>query len=141
MDYSTEIENLKNELKTLGFDDDKINQLLDLAAEELIEEALDYLAENSDDATLEMISQEMEKPITTPLEAQAKLVMLLEKAYGTEAENKKGEFLFNYLKTTIEDTKRAKDLYDRYQTGDPSAVAAIKAQEGDPDAQEIMDRM
>ena len=141
MDYSTEIENLKNELKTLGFDDDKINQLLDLAAEELIEEALDYLAENSDDATLEMISQEMEKPITTPLEAQAKLVMLLEKAYGTEAENKKGEFLFNYLKTTIEDTKRAKDLYDRYQTGDPSAVAAIKAQEGDPDAQEIIDRI
>jgi len=132
MDYSTEIENLKNELKTLGFDDDKINQLLDLAAEELIEEALDYLAENSDDATLEMISQEMEKPITTPLEAQAKLVMLLEKAYGTEAENKKGEFLFNYLKTTIEDTKRAKDLYDRYQTGDPSAVAAIKATRGRP---------
>lgn len=141
MDYSTEIENLKNELKTLGFDDDKINQLLDLAAEEFIEEALDYLVENTDDATLEMISQEMEKPITTPEEAQAKLTMLLDKAYGTEAENKKGEILVNYLRTTIEDTKKAKDLYDRYQAGDPGAVAAIKAQEGDPDAQEIMDRM
>ncbi len=83
----------------------------------------------------------MEKPITTPQEAQAKLTMILEKAYGTEAENKKGEFIVNYLRTTVEDTKKAKDLYDRYQSGDPSAVAAIKAQEGDSDAQEIMDRM
>ncbi|HNW23157.1 MAG TPA: hypothetical protein PKH06_00095 [Candidatus Dojkabacteria bacterium] len=141
MDYSIEIENLKNELKTLGFDDEKINQLLDLAAEELIEEALDYLAENTDEQTLDTLAQEMEKPVSTTEDAQTRLNMVLEKAYGMQAEEKKGEFLYNYLKTTLEDTKKAKDLYDRYQSGDPSAVAAIKAQEGDPDAQEIIDRM
>ncbi|MBP6976058.1 hypothetical protein KBB42_00465 [Candidatus Dojkabacteria bacterium] len=141
MDYSIEIENLKNELKTLGFDDDKINQLLDLAAEELIEEALDYLAENTDEQALDTLAQEMEKPVSTTEDAQTRLNMVLEKAYGMQAEEKKGEFLYNYLKTTLEDTKKAKDLYDRYQSGDPSAVAAIKAQEGDPDAQEIIDRM
>ena len=141
MDYSIEIENLKNELKTLEFDDEKINQLLDLAAEELIEEALDYLAENTDEQTLDTLAQEMEKPVSTTEDAQTRLNMVLEKAYGMQAEEKKGEFLYNYLKTTLEDTMKAKDLYDRYQSGDPSAVAAIKAQEGDPDAQEIIDRM
>lgn len=141
MDYSIEIENLRNELKTLGFDDDKLNQLLDLAGEEMLEEAVDYLGENADEATLEMISQEMDKEITTQEEAQARMNMIFEKAYGTEAQNKKGEFLVNYLKATVEDTKKAKDLYDRYQAGDPGAVAAIKAQEGNPDAQQIVDRI
>jgi hypothetical protein len=141
MDYSTEIENLKNELRALGLDDDKLNQLLDLVAEELLDEAIDYIGENSDEQTLEMISQEMEKPVNSPEEAQTRLNMVIEKAYGMEAENRKGEFFVNYLKSFIEDTKKAKDLYDRYQSGDPTAVAAIKAQEGDPDAQEIIDRM
>lgn len=141
MDYLTKIENLKNELKTLGFDDEKINQLLDLAAEDLIEETLDYLAENLDEQTLDTLAQQTGNPVSTLEEAQTKLNMILEKAYGTEAENKKGEFLVNYLETTIEDTKKAKDLYNRYQAGDPSAVATIKAQEGNPDIQQVIDRM
>jgi len=141
MDYSIEIQNLKNELKTLGFDDDKINQLLDLAAEDLIEEALDYLAEYTDEETLDTLANEMKKDVSTTQEAQIRLNMIVEKAYGTQAEEKKSEFLYNYLKAVVDDTKKAKDLYDRYQSGDPSAVVAIKAQEGNPDAQQIIDRM
>jgi len=141
MDYSIEIQNLKNELKTLGFDDDKINQLLDLAAEDLIEEALDYLAEYTDEETLDTLANEMKKDVSTIQEAQIRLNMIVNKAYGNQAEEKKSEFLYNYLKAVVDDTKKAKDLYDRYQSGDPSAVVAIKAQEGNPDAQQIIDRM
>lgn len=141
MDYSSEIDNLISQLTQLGFDEEKKNQLLDLASEELIDDAVDYLGENADDAVLEEVSLEMEKELTTTQEAQTRLNMLLEKAYGNEAENKKGEFIVNYLTRVIEDTKQAKDLYDRYQAGDPSAIAAVKAQEGNPDAQEIIDKM
>ena len=141
MDYTTEIENIKNELKAIGFDDEKLNQLMDLAAEEVLEMAVNTLGETVDEATLEMVTTEMQKEVTTQEEAQARLNMIFEKAYGQEAENKKNEFLLNYLKSTLEDTKKAKDLYDRYQAGDPSAVATIKAQEGNPDAQQIADMM
>lgn len=141
MDYTAEIENIKNALKAIGFDEEKLNQLMDLAAEELLQEAIDTLGETADDATLEMVAKEMDKQITTQEEAQTRINMIFEKAYGMEVENKKNEFLLNYLKATLEDTKKTKDLYDRYQAGDPSAVATIKAQEGNPDAQQIADMM
>jgi len=141
MDYTTEIENVKSQLKQIGFDDEKLNQLMDLAAEEILQDTVDTLGETADDATLEMVVQEMEKQVTTQEEVIARINMIFEKAFGTEAENKKNEFLLNYLKQTLEDTTKAKDLYNRYQAGDPSAVATIKAQEGNPDVQKVVDMM
>lgn len=141
MDYTTEIENVKNELKAIGFDDIKLNQLMDIAAEEILQMAIDDLGESADDATLEMVAQEVDKPVTTPEEATSRMSLIFDKAYGTEAENKKNEMLLNYLKQTLEATKSAKDLYNRYQAGDPSAVATIKAQEGNPDVQKVVDMM
>ena len=141
MDYTTEIENVKSQLKQIGFDDEKLNQLMDLAAEEILQDTVDTLGETADDATLEMVAQEMEKQVTTQEEVIARINMIFEKAFGTEAENKKNEFLLNYLKQTLEDTTKAKDLYNRYQAGDPSAVATIKAQEGNPDVQKVVDLM
>jgi len=141
MDYTNEIENVKNELKAIGFDDDKLNKLIDLAAEEALDIAIDTLGENADESTLEMVAQEMEKPITNQQEAIARLNMIFEKAFGPEAENKKNEALLNYLRTALEDTKNAKDLYSRYQAGDPAAISIIKAQEGNPDVQKVIDMM
>lgn len=141
MDYTTEMQNVKNELKAIGFDDVKLNQLLDLATEEILQMAIDDLGETADDATLEMIAQEVDKPVTTPEEATSRMALIFDKAYGLEAENKKNEMLLNYLKQTLEATKSAKDLYNRYQAGDPSAVATIKAQEGNPDVQKVVDMM
>ncbi len=141
MDYTAEIENVKNELKAIGFDDTKLNQLMDLASEEILQMAIDDLGETVDDTTLEMVAQEVDKPVTTPEEAISRISLIFEKAYGQEAENKKNEMLLNHLKQTLEATKNAKDLYNRYQTGDPSAVATIKAQEGNPDVQKVVDMM
>jgi len=141
MDYTTEIENIKNELKAIGFDDSKLNQLMDLATEEILQAAIEELGEKADDATLEMVAQEVDKPVTTAEEATARMSLIFEKAYGPEAENKKNEMFLDYLKQTLEATKSAKDLYNRYQAGDPSAVATIKAQEGNPDAQQVADMM
>jgi len=136
-----DIEQLKNELRTLGFTEDKLNELLELAAQEALDTAMDDLEANVDDATMEELANVMQNQPTDTTDAMNKLNMVFEKTYGTEAESKKKELIGNYLKQTIEDTKAAKDLYTRYQAGDPTAVATIKAQEGNPDVQKVVDMM
>lgn len=133
-----DIEQLKSELRSLGFTEEKLDQLMDLAAQEVLEIALEDLGTTADDATLEQMAQMMESPSE---DAAKKLNMIFEKAYGPNAENKKLELLTTYLKEVIEDTKKAKDLYTRYQAGDPTAIATVKAQEGNPDVQKIADMM
>jgi hypothetical protein len=45
------------------------------------------------------------------------------------------------MKETVEITKKSKDLFDRYQQGDPTAVATIQSNMGDPDVQAIKDHI
>lgn len=133
-----DIESLKNELRALGFAEDKIEGLMDLAAEEALDTAMEDLGAMENDSVLEELAQ----VISDPTKDNAfKLKTIFDKAYGTNAEAKKTELLTTYLKEVIEDTKKAKDLYARYQAGDPAAVAQIKAQEGNPDVQAIVDQM
>lgn len=138
MDTAQQIENLKTQLKEVGFDEDKLNQLLDLATEEVIDIAMEDLAETASDEVLEQLASVSENEITTPEQALERINKVFEAAYGPEAEQKKGELIIAYLQETLEQTKQAKDLLKRYQDGDPTAVAQIKAQEGNPDTQEIL---
>lgn len=133
-----DIEQLKSELRSLGFSEEKLNQLMDLAAQEVLDIALGDLESTADDVTLEEMAVMME---SNTEDTTKKLNMIFEKAYGINAENKKVELLTAYLKSVIEDTRKAKDLYARYQAGDPAAVAQIKAQDGNPDVQAIVDQM
>lgn len=133
-----DIENLKNELRALGFTEDKIDGLMDLAAQEALDIAMEDLGAMENDTLLE----ELELVISDATKDNAtKLNMIFEKAYGMNAQAKKAELLTTYLKEVIEDTKKAKDLLARYQAGDPAAVAQVKAQEGNPDVQAIADQM
>jgi len=133
-----DIENLKNELRALGFTEDKIDGLMDLAAQEALDIAMEDLGAMENDTLLE----ELELVISDATKDNAtKLNMIFEKAYGMNAQAKKADLLTTYLKEVIEDTKKAKDLYARYQAGDPAAVAQVKAQEGNPDVQAIADQM
>jgi len=137
MDYNLEIENVKRELMSLGFTDDKLNQLLDLAAQEAIATAMDDL-KDADNQTLDELALNMQTEPTNAEDAVNQLNMVFQKAYGDNYENKKLELIYQYLKQTAEETKAAKDLYARYQAGDPTAIATVKAQEGNPEAQKIM---
>lgn len=141
MDFPLELEQVKNELKALGFTEDKLNQLMDLAAEEALYQALEELKNTANDSALEELANMFENQAIDQTEAARRLNLIFEKAYGTEADNKKQQLVLTYLKQTLEDTKKSKDLYDRYQAGDPTAVATIKAQEGNPDVKKVQDLM
>lgn len=130
-----------DELKSLGFEDDKINQLLDLAAEEALDVALNEIDEKLNDQELEELSKQLEKPIQTKEDAEEKLDLIFNKVYGENAENKKLELINKYMRETLEITKKSKDLFDRYQQGDPTAVATIQSNMGDSDVQAIKDHI
>lgn len=136
MDYTAEIENVKTQLLNEGFTQEKLNQLIDLAAQEALDMALDELKEK-DDAVLDEMGSKMQNAPTTQEEAIAQLNLVFQNAYGDNYENKKLELIYNYLKEALDQTVSAKNLYQRYQAGDPSAVAFIKSQEGNPDVQKL----
>jgi hypothetical protein len=138
---NTDLQQSIDELKSLGFEDNEINQLLDLAAEEALDVALNEIDEKLNDQELEELSQQLEKPIQTKEDAEEKLNLIFNKVYGENAENKKLELVTKYMKETLEITKKSKDLFDRYQQGDPTAVATIQSNMGDPDVQAIKDRI
>ena len=138
---NTELEQYINELKSFGFKDDEINQLLDLAAEEALDTALNEIAEKLNNQQLEELSKQLEKPIQTKEDAKEKLDLIFTKVYGENAETKKVELITKYMKETVEITKKSKDLIDRYQQGDPTAIATIESNMGDPDVQAIKDHI
>ena len=141
MDFLSELEQVKGELRVLGFTEDKLNQLMDLATEEALYQALEELKNTANENALEELANMFENQAIDQAEAVRRLNLICEKAYGAEADTKKQQLVLSYLKQTLEDTKKTKDLYDRYQAGDPTAIATIKAQEGNPDVKKIQDLM
>ncbi len=141
MDPKTEFETLKQELMDLGFTQDKLDELLMLGTEEVIDRTLDVLEQSENDAKLEELANMLETPTNNEEEAVERLNKVFSAAYGEDAENKKLELLNTYLKETIQATKDTKDLLQRYQDGDPTAVAAVESNMQDPDAQKIQDSL
>lgn len=137
MDYKTELENAKQKLFALGFDSEKYDQLLELAAEELMDTALKDLQEK-DLTTLETLEKELVEKPTNIEEANRNIELIFSTAYGEQAEEKKQGMLLDYLNMTIQQTESAADLIRRYQAGDPTAIAAIETNKNNPEIAEIM---
>lgn len=140
MDYITEIENIKQQLLSLGLTEEKYNELLNLAAEEMMDSALSELQEK-DLEVLQNLESQLIPEVSTLEEANKNIDLIFTAAYGEKAEEKKQEMLYEYLKDTLEATNKTKDLLTRYQAGDPTAVAAIESQKDNPQVQEVMNYM
>ena len=141
MDTAQQIEKVKAQLREVGFNEEKLNQLLDLAVDEVVDIALTDLENNASDEVLEGLASQQDTDVQTPEEAMQRVQMVFEAAYGENAEQKKLDLILAYLQDTLNQTIQAKDLLQRYQQGDPTAVAQVKAQEGNPDTQKILEEM
>jgi len=139
MDLNTEFEQLKGELFSLGFDQTKFDELLVLATENVIDKAMEDLESGENDQLIEELSNMINTPVNNETDATERLNLFFNKVYGDQAETMKLEMLNHYLKETIEITKKAKDLATRYETGDPTAIAAVQSSMGDPDVQKVQD--
>jgi hypothetical protein len=134
---NNEFEQLKQELLSLGFDETKFNELLDIATEEAIDITMEKLSQTLSDEELDSITKELERPLNNKNDATQRINMLFQKAYRDNAENKKLELVNNYLRKTVDLTKESKDLLERYQQGDPKAVATVQSHADDPDVKDI----
>ena len=139
MDPQAEFESLKQELFSLGFDQAKFDELLEIAAQEAVAIAIEDLESIEDEQALEELSTLMNTPVADKTEAEERINKLFSTAYGQEAESKKLALIVNYLKETVEITKGSKDLMARYEAGDPTAVASVQSNMGDPEVQAIQD--
>ena len=137
MDYKQQIEEAKKELLSLGFTEEKYNKLLEWALEELVDNALNELQEKDMEA-LQDLESKLIPDVTSIDEANKNLDLILSVAYGEKAFETKQKMLADYLSLTIEETKSVKDLLQRYQAGDPTAIAAIEAQKDNPELEELI---
>lgn len=134
---NTNIEQKREELKSLGFTEEKINQLLDLATEEAIDIAVAEAGEKLSDEELESLAEEIDKPINNAQDATDRLNTIFQAVYKGQAENKKIELINNYLQDSIDMTKNMKNLAEKYAQGDPRAVANVKSNLNTPEAKRI----
>ena len=135
-----ELEKAKQKLLELGFTEETYNQLLELAAEEVMDNALIDLQEK-DVAVLEELEKNLIEEPKNIEEANNNLTLIFTSAYGEQAEEKRQQMLLDYLNTTIQQTINVKDLVQRYQAGDPTAVAAIESNKDNPEVQEVLKQM
>ncbi|MGI6484539.1 MAG: hypothetical protein ACOX0R_02870 [Candidatus Dojkabacteria bacterium] len=140
MDFTQQIENIKQQLLSLGFTEEKYNELLNLAAEEMMDNALETLQEK-DLEELQNLESQLIPEVSTPEEANKNIALIFTAAYGDKAEEMRQKMLLDYLNITVEQTKSTKDLLERYNAGDPTAIAAVEAQKDNPDVQEFVKYM
>lgn len=138
MDNTQQIEAAKQELLSLGFTEEKYNKLIELALEEMVDNALNELQE-IDLEGLQKLESQLIPEVKSLEEAEKNLELIFSAAYGEKANETKQQMLLDYLFMTIEETKSAKDLLQRYQAGDPTAIAAIEAQKDNPEIEELME--
>lgn len=133
MNYTQEIENTKQQLFSLGFNDEKYEELLSLATEELVDRALADLQEK-DLELLEELEKNLTEQPTTMEEATKNIELIFSAAYGEQAEETKQKMLLEYLNEVLQQTQTTRDLLQRYQAGDPTAIATIEANKNTPEA-------
>lgn len=136
MDYTQEIENAKQQLFSLGFTEEKYNELLTLGTEEIIEKALTDLQEK-DLESLEALENNLVEEPEDIDEATRNLDLIFATAYGQQANETKQKMLLEYLNQTIQQTRTTKNLLERYQAGDPTAIATIEANKNTQEAIEV----
>lgn len=136
MDYLQQLEQLKKDFIEVGLTEDVFEKLQSLALEESLDRAMGDIPEEK------MNEEEMkalaEREIKTEEDFKTLYDTVFTKAYGEEEGKKKSvEFIIEYLKESLEIAKQSKDLAQRYQAGDPTAVATVQANIDNPDVKEI----
>lgn len=136
MDYLQQLEQLKKDFIEVGLTEDVFEKLQSLALEESLDRAMgDIPEEKMNEEEMKALAK---RDIKTEEDFKTLYDAVFTKAYGEEEGKKKSvEFIIEYLKESLEIAKQSKDLAQRYQAGDPTAVATVQANIDNPDVKEI----
>lgn len=137
MDYTQQLEQLKNGFLEVGLTEETFEKLQSLALEESLDRAMGEMPDEY------MESEEMkvlaEREVKTEEDFRNLYDTVFTKVYGSEEQGKikSIEFIIEYLKESLEIAKQSKDLAERYKAGDPTAIATVQANIDNPDVKEI----
>lgn len=105
MDYNAQLIDAKQRLFQQGITEEKYNELLELAAEELMENALIDLQEK-DLELLEELERNLIPEPSNVEEAEKNIELIFKTAYGEQAEEMKQKMLINYLHLRIQENSK-----------------------------------
>ncbi len=126
------------ELKELGFTKEQVLELMEIGEKEILDKILDEFGEKAEDDMLEKYTQKIEQNKDNREELTKILNEIIINLYGQEnIEEKKEQFLIEYIQSIIDLTKETKDVYEKYAAGDPETVKAIEEAKNDPNVHEI----
>lgn len=105
MDYTTALEEIRKKLLESGFTEKQYTELLEKAAEEMINLAILKLEEKDLDI-LQSLENQLIPEVSTQEEAEKNIDLIFSTAYGEEAEEMKKKLLYEYLRNTLEQTSQ-----------------------------------
>jgi tyrosyl-tRNA synthetase len=118
------MENIKQQIKDLGFNDQQSEEILNLFSEEVLDAIFKDYASVTTNEDLSIMESRI-KESKSPEHFEILIYEIAKTVYGEEADKEIQEMftkLLNNFKQSIEDSK---DLIQRYQQGDPNATELI----------------
>jgi hypothetical protein len=126
----------KDRLKSLGLNDEKVQEVLDLATQEVADSIMvDFAPVASDEE-----ATEFESRIQNSKSGDHFITIIEEmavKAYGDEAENKISTLYSEFLNPLIDAGSSFEETYKKYTAGDPDTVKAVGDKLGTEEADQF----
>lgn len=127
-------------LKSLGYTDEKLQQIIPLVLEDLDNRiASDFATVTTDQETMEY-----ENKISvagSPEEIKTLLLQMAQKAYGQNYQEKFDAMFAEELEKVADLTSKMRDTYHKYMSGDPATVSAVRQAENSPELKKNLDEM
>ena len=136
------IENLIREMRSLGFNQEHINEIMKLGEEEIVDIVLEDFSFNAPEQTVEEYTNKVSQTKDKPQEFAQTFNEIMAVHYGNEnVEKKKEELIIEYLENIIKLTKETKLVKAKYEQGDPETVKAVEEAENSPIIQDMAKKM
>jgi hypothetical protein len=134
--------NLIQELKNLGFTKENSEEVLKIAEQEIINSVIEDFALNADEKVVEEYLQKFSSAQNNVEQLTNLLHEIMAIQYGQEnIKAKKEELLTKYLKDVVLLTKQTKETYQKYTQGDPEAIKIVEEAKNNPAIKSFVEQL
>lgn len=132
------LQSLIQEMKQFGFTDEQLNEVLEIADQEIIDAVVEDFTFNAEKEVVDEYTQKFQQAKGNREQTSEILNQIMKLQYGEEnVEKKKEEFLLQYLGNILELTKNTRETYRKYSQGDPEAIKAVEEAQKSPEIQKL----
>ena len=136
----TKTDKALEELKKLGYTDEKLKELLELLMADLQDQVLFDLAGVATDEDIDQYEKKASEA-RTKTELDQLLDQMARKAYGDNYKQRIEDIMVEMLNETAEQTKQVRKFYQDYMAGDPAAKKKYEELENSPEFKKMQEEM